>query len=188
MITANETSRENLTLTDAELAACQPVAGEGGHVLRALCPFHGSDHQRSLRVHARQRALRVLCVWRLGLPGRSARTLAGRATASGGVPEASGKATPPAERTPRASRLPPCHRRRVRLHQRLQRLRSSSPRSRRPCRAVVAKHTYASAVFRWRWRSSTAWAMRHQGRGRMQHAIGVAGAWSFRIRRRTAAW
>jgi len=45
-----ETSRENLTLSDADLAACQPVAGEGGHVLRALCPFHGSDHQRSLRV------------------------------------------------------------------------------------------------------------------------------------------
>jgi hypothetical protein len=45
-----ETSRENLTLTDAELAACRPIAGEGSHVLRALCPFHGSDHQRSLRV------------------------------------------------------------------------------------------------------------------------------------------
>jgi len=43
-------SRENLTLTEADLAACNPVAGEGGHVLRALCPFHGSDHQRSLRV------------------------------------------------------------------------------------------------------------------------------------------
>jgi len=43
-------SRENLTLTEAELAACQPIAGEGGQVLRALCPFHGSDHQRSLRV------------------------------------------------------------------------------------------------------------------------------------------
>lgn len=45
-----ETSRENLTLTAAELAACQPLAGEGGQVLRALCPYHGSDHQRSLRV------------------------------------------------------------------------------------------------------------------------------------------
>jgi len=44
------TSLENLTLTDADLAACKPLAGEGGHVLRALCPFHGSDHQRSLRV------------------------------------------------------------------------------------------------------------------------------------------
>ena len=45
-----ETSREDLTLTDPELTACKPIAGEGGHVLRALCPFHGSDHQRSLRV------------------------------------------------------------------------------------------------------------------------------------------
>ena len=45
-----ETNRENLTLTDTELAACKPVAGEGGHILRALCPYHGSDHQRSLRV------------------------------------------------------------------------------------------------------------------------------------------
>ena len=38
------------TLTEADLAACRPIVGEGGHVLRALCPFHGSDRQRSLRV------------------------------------------------------------------------------------------------------------------------------------------
>ncbi len=44
------TSRDNLTLSDADLAACKPVAGAGGHVLRARCPFHGSDRQRSLRV------------------------------------------------------------------------------------------------------------------------------------------
>jgi hypothetical protein len=50
MIAGHDTTRENLTLTDTDLAACQPIAGEGGHVLRALCPFHGSDHQRSLRV------------------------------------------------------------------------------------------------------------------------------------------
>ena len=50
MSPGTETSRENLTLSDADLAACKPVASEGGHVLRALCPFHGSDHQRSLRV------------------------------------------------------------------------------------------------------------------------------------------
>jgi len=50
MSTSTETNRENLTLTEAELAACKPLAGEGGHVLRALCPYHGSDHQRSLRV------------------------------------------------------------------------------------------------------------------------------------------
>jgi hypothetical protein len=50
MIADTEHNRENRTLSDADLAACKPLAGEGGHVLRALCPFHGSDHQRSLRV------------------------------------------------------------------------------------------------------------------------------------------
>jgi hypothetical protein len=47
---SGETSRENLTLSEADLAACRPIVGEGGHVLRALCPFHGSDRQRSIRV------------------------------------------------------------------------------------------------------------------------------------------
>jgi hypothetical protein len=41
---------ENLTLTRAQLESCRPVTGEGGQVLRAYCPFHGSDSQRSLRV------------------------------------------------------------------------------------------------------------------------------------------
>jgi len=50
MSTPSDTPRENLTLTEADLAACRPIVGEGGHVLRALCPFHGSDRQRSLRV------------------------------------------------------------------------------------------------------------------------------------------
>src|SRR5258705_9957907 len=45
-----DTPRENRTLSEAHLAACRPMVGEGGHVLRALCPFHGSDRQRSLRV------------------------------------------------------------------------------------------------------------------------------------------
>ena len=43
--------RENLTLSDAELARCEPIAAEGGKTLRAFCPFHGSDRQRSLRVN-----------------------------------------------------------------------------------------------------------------------------------------
>src|SRR6266446_4866851 len=50
MSISGDTPRENLTLSEADLAACRPVVAEGGHVLRALCPFHGSDHQRSLRV------------------------------------------------------------------------------------------------------------------------------------------
>jgi hypothetical protein len=42
---------ENLSLSDAELARCEPIAAEGGKTLRAFCPFHGSDNQRSLRVN-----------------------------------------------------------------------------------------------------------------------------------------
>ena len=53
MSLSSDTLRENLTLTEADLAACRPIVGEGGHVLRALCPFHGSDRQRSLRVQVR---------------------------------------------------------------------------------------------------------------------------------------
>jgi DNA primase len=50
MSISGDTPRDNLTLSEADLAACRPIVGEGGHVLRALCPFHGSDRQRSLRV------------------------------------------------------------------------------------------------------------------------------------------
>src|SRR5712691_9935251 len=48
MSISGDTPRDNLTLTEADLAACRPLVAEGGHVLRALCPFHGSDRQRSL--------------------------------------------------------------------------------------------------------------------------------------------
>ena len=50
MSISGDTPRENLTLTEADLAACRPVVAEGGYVVRALCPFHGSDRQRSLHV------------------------------------------------------------------------------------------------------------------------------------------
>src|SRR5882672_3585994 len=50
MSIASDMPRENLTLSASDLAACRPIVGKGGHVLRALCPFHGSDRQRSLRV------------------------------------------------------------------------------------------------------------------------------------------
>ncbi len=38
------------TLSDSALAQARPVRGEGGKSLRAFCPFHGGDKQRSLRV------------------------------------------------------------------------------------------------------------------------------------------
>ena len=41
---------ENLTLSESELESCRPVRSQGGRRLRAFCPFHGSDHQRSLAV------------------------------------------------------------------------------------------------------------------------------------------
>jgi len=46
-ISRSDTSRENLTLSETALATCRPIVGEGGHVLRALCPFHGSDRHRA---------------------------------------------------------------------------------------------------------------------------------------------
>jgi len=42
-----ETSRENLTLTDAELAACKPLAGEGGHRAR-IEPARQEDAHRHI--------------------------------------------------------------------------------------------------------------------------------------------
>ena len=50
MSISSDTSRDNLTLSESDLAACHPIVAEGGHVFRAFCPFHGSDRQRSLRV------------------------------------------------------------------------------------------------------------------------------------------
>jgi len=37
MSIAGDTPRENLTLSEADLAACRPLVAEGGHVLRARC-------------------------------------------------------------------------------------------------------------------------------------------------------
>lgn len=52
-------------LTLAELERCRPVAGEGGRSLRAFCPFHGSDKQRSLRVSQETRRFQCFAcgVW-----------------------------------------------------------------------------------------------------------------------------
>lgn len=37
-------------LARADLPALRPVHGEGGRCMRAYCPFHGGDRQRSLRI------------------------------------------------------------------------------------------------------------------------------------------
>jgi DNA primase len=38
------------SLTSGELEGCRPMSGENGRAVRAFCPFHRSDRQRSLRV------------------------------------------------------------------------------------------------------------------------------------------
>ena len=43
---------ENLTLMESDLKRCLPIRVQGGRRLRAYCPFHDSDHQRSLSVDA----------------------------------------------------------------------------------------------------------------------------------------
>lgn len=43
-------SNTNLTLNAMQLDACRPIRA-GGNTYRAYCPFHGSDHQRSLRLN-----------------------------------------------------------------------------------------------------------------------------------------
>lgn len=43
-------AKANLTLSAQALEACRPVRA-GGNSWRAFCPFHGSDHQRSLRLN-----------------------------------------------------------------------------------------------------------------------------------------
>lgn len=45
------TGTENLTLAEHELGACRPIQSAGGRKLRAFCPIHGSDNQRSLEVN-----------------------------------------------------------------------------------------------------------------------------------------
>jgi DNA primase len=43
-------TNENLRITEDELALCRPI-NAGAKWIRAYCPIHGSDHQRSLRVN-----------------------------------------------------------------------------------------------------------------------------------------
>jgi len=55
----------NVTLTEADLAACCPRVGVGGQVLRAFCPFHGSHRQRSwhVQVHTGRFVCSVCGAW-----------------------------------------------------------------------------------------------------------------------------
>ena len=166
MSISSDTSRENLTLSEAELAACKPIVGEGSHVLRALCPFHGSDRQRSLRVQVHSG--RFVC-FACGAWGymEAARGYSGVRSSSARRPsqdlQPAGIARhtvasrhlhfPGSKRQPsgRAPQLPP---HRVRLPRRGLTWPSSSRPSRPPCPAAVGKPTCSSGAFPSPWRSS----------------------------------
>ena len=199
MSMSSDTPRENLTLTESDLAACRPIVGEGGHVLRALCPFHGSDRQRSLRVQVHSGRFVCFACGAWGYMESRTGAVARGAAAPGGLPEvssppaASAKPSTTATSASEASSgshqgAPHIHPHRLRQSQHGPTLPSSSPRSRPPCRAAVAKRTCSSGAFPWPWRSSAAWAMRRQAPGRMRPATGAVAAWSFRTPRRTGAW
>ena len=143
MSISSDTSRENLTLSESDLAACHPIVAEGGHVLRALVSLPWLRPPAQPARAGAQRPLRLLCLWRLGLYGQRRERVAGGAAAPGGLPEASGppaagaqRATPPASGSSAASQRH-AHQHRVSPPQHGPTWRSSSPRSRPPCRAAA---------------------------------------------------
>lgn len=107
---------ENLTLTEAELNACRPVRGEGGRAIRAFCPFHGSDRQRSLRVDVESGRFQCFACGAWGYMAEArerwrAERLQGKKTARGGRKEAGkgitlGRVPTSLKTTVKAPRLP----------------------------------------------------------------------------------
>jgi CHC2 zinc finger len=157
-ISSSDTSRDNLTLSETALAACRPIVGEGGHVLRALCPFHGSDRQRSLRVQVHSgRFVCFACgagaTWtrrvRSGARSSSARRPSGGLQPAGSTCQAVDSRHlhfPGRQRPPPGSALR-IHPHRVHLSQSGQTWPSSSLRSRLPCRGAAAPRTCSSGAF-----------------------------------------
>ena len=168
-------------------------------MLRALCPFHGSDRQRSLRVQVHSG--RFVCFacgawgymdtaraqWREEQqrqaafrrpPARRQRrhTIASRH-----------RRFPGRQRQP-PGRAPPIPQHRVRLPQRGPTLPSSSPRSRPPCRGAAATSYLQQRGIPLALAQQLAWAMRRRAPGRTPPATGAVAAWSFRIPRRMGAW
>jgi hypothetical protein len=185
-----ETNRENLTFSAANLVACRPIVGEGGHVLRALCPFHGSDRQRSLRVqlHSGRFVCFACGAWGYMETARAQWREEQQRHAAFQRPAArpqrlqrqrhAAAAKPPAPRPPAPREPAPA---RPNLVQPLAAFQAALP-------GAAAPRPSASAACRWRWPSNSAWALRRRAAGRTPHAIGAAAAWFFRTPRRMASW
>jgi DNA primase len=69
----NSASGRYQTLSEDELELCHPVSSNGGQTLRALCPFHGSDHQRSLKVNRETGAFKCFACGEWGYLAESQR-------------------------------------------------------------------------------------------------------------------
>ena len=179
-------------------STCCPIVGEDGHVLRVLCPFHGSDRQRSLWMQVLSGHFVCFACGAWGYMETA------RAQWREEQQRQAALQRPPArrQRVPHRSQPPP---RRPRQPAVVARTISppSTPRTPVPERPELAQQLVAfqaalpgsngaaylrHAAFPWPWRSSTVWAMRRQAPGHMPPAIGAAAAWSFRIRRRRGAW
>ncbi len=93
---------ENLTLSECELSACEPVTGQGGRVLRAYCPFHGSDKQRSLRVDLRSGRFNCFACGAWGYTQQAREQWRREHARSASETPASGKSGPRAQRDPGA--------------------------------------------------------------------------------------
>jgi DNA primase len=194
-----ETSREHLTLTEADLAACRPIVGEGGHVVRALCPFHGSDRQRSLRVQVHTGHFVCFAYGAWGYMERA------RAQWREEQERQATFQRPPAHRQRGPHRrppLPPFPRQPAAAAKTLS-ADPPAPRTPAPERSDLAQHL---ATFQAALPGSRGEAYLQQRgippalaqqlgvgyaapvAGRMRPATGAVAAWSFRIPRRTGAW
>ena len=199
MSISGDTPRENLTLTEADLAACRPIVGEGGHVLRALCPFHGSDRQRSLRVQVHSG--RFVC-FACGAWGYMETA---RAQWREEQQRQAALQKPPArrQRVPHRRQPPPRLPRQPAAAARQRSADPSAPRAPAPARPDLAQQLAAfQAALPGSRGDSVPAAARHSpgpgaaaGRGlcgaghlaACQHGIGAVAVWSFRIPRRTGA-
>ena len=175
MTPGEATARENLTLTAADLAACQPLAGEGGQVLRARCPFHGSDHQRSLRVTlASGRFVCFACgAWGYLVEARERWRVEHQRQTPGRRPARLQRPRPPVppQAPPRASAPAPAD-----LAPQLTAFQSALPGSR-------GKATSGSGGFPSGWPNNMGWGMPRGAGGRTPPATGGVAAWSFRTPR-----
>ena len=144
-----------------------------------LCPFHGSDRQRSLRVQVHSgRFVCFACgAWGYMDTARAQWREEQQRQAAFRRPPARRQRVPHRRQPPPPRPRPPAAaarkrsarstQHRVRLLQAGPTWPSSSRRSRLPCRGAVAKRTCSSGAFPWPWRSSTVWAMRRRAPGRM---------------------